>query len=218
MKILILISQYVLKIYQTFLLTIPFFVIQHGLLTVNHWLIAFGVSAMFSNLVNWIAKTIIKRIYKISKRKSLPFLGIGDRPKGAKDCGAFTDCESCNLKTNSFGMPSGHSQIGWFFFIYGSLYMAEHIRIKYHTAENLYKARIWLSVGIVLLFLMAITLSYSRVYLNCHTVQQVIMGGIFGIGVGLLSYWISAMIIEGDKHVDIFDRMRKIFLGDVQQN
>ncbi len=211
MQILNLLIQYILNVYQTFPQTIPFFGIYYGLLTINYWLIAFGISAVFSNLMNKILKTILKFIYNAYGNTSLPLLGLGTRPPNATNCSAFTNCSTCHLKSSSFGMPSGHSQIGWFFFIYGTLYIAEHIQSKFNTHKSIHEKRIWFAFAICFLFIMAITMSISRVYLNCHTIQQVIVGGIIGICLGLLSYWISAMIIYNDKHINIFTNAHNVF-------
>jgi membrane-associated phospholipid phosphatase len=194
--------QNILNIYQSTPITIPFFGIYYGLLTVNYWLLAFGISAIASHFMNNIIKVIFKFIYNVIKSDSIPLLGIGVRPKDAKNCSAFTNCKKCDIYPKSFGMPSGHSQLAWFCFTYGMLYMVEHITQKYTFEKDLVKRRIWFIIGFIIMFLMAITLSYSRVYLKCHTVQQVIIGGLFGIGFGVLLYWISAMIIYQDKNVD----------------
>lgn len=205
--LLIKLIKYILNIYQTFPITLPFFTIFYGILSINYWLIAFSISAISSNLTNKLIKNIFEFIYKLLNKKYLPILGIGDRPPGAINCCAFIDWTKCNKLSDSFGMPSGHSQLAWFCFIYGTLYMATHIR---KTNIDRYKGRIWFIVSSCILLIMAITLSYSRVYLGCHTIQQVILGALIGIGFGLLSFWISSMIIDNDKDVDIFSSVEKV--------
>ena len=210
-----LIGKSFLKIYQTFPQLIPFFGIYYGLLTVNYWLLAFGISAIFSNVSNKAVKTIMKLIYNASGNKTLPVLGLGGRPKDARDCSAFTHCDTCHLRPKSFGMPSGHSQMGWFFFAYGILYLANHVlKALTGTGEdkiNKVPAQIWFIVGSCFLFVMAVTLSYSRVYLSCHTVQQVVLGGFFGLGFGVLSYWVSQIVIEGDDSLKFLHNFRNLF-------
>ena len=39
-------------------------------------------------------------------------------------------------------------------------------------------------ISIILLILLALFVLASRVYLNCHTTQQVIVGGLIGSGLG----------------------------------
>lgn len=198
MKIFSLLGKYFLNVYQTFPQLIPFFGIYYGLITVNYWLLAFGISAIFSNASNKMIKILIEQLYKLSGKTTIPILGLGGRPKDAKNCSAFTDCETCNIRPTSFGMPSGHSQMGWFFFCYGTLFLAENVLKNLKDTKNKKtKSIIWFSIVTTLLFIMAVTLSYSRVHIKCHTVQQVVLGGFIGIGFGILSYYISHLIING---------------------
>ena len=63
-------------------------------------------------------------------------------------------------------MPSGHSQIAWLFTTYKILNLED---------KNFKPISLFL-IGLASL------ISYSRVYWsNCHTIQQVILGAIFGI-------------------------------------
>lgn len=74
----------------------------------------------------------------------------------------------------SIGMPSGHSQFIWTFGTY--------IICKFglHTSNLM---------SLVCIFTGMMYVSYSRVYIeNCHTIQQVIIGGIIGIISGYLIY------------------------------
>ena len=72
-----------------------------------------ALTAVF--ISNWIFKNIIfQALYHLAfitnGQKSLPILGIGSRPPGARSCGLFLDGHPGNT---TFGMPSGHSQITW---------------------------------------------------------------------------------------------------------
>ena len=79
-----------------------------------------------------------------------------------------------NKISNSYGMPSGHSQIAWLFTTYSILNLQNH---KYK------------SMKILLLIILASMTSYSRVYWsNCHTIQQVLVGGLIGIFFGYQAY------------------------------
>ncbi len=49
---------------------------------------------------------------------------------------------------------------------------------------------------ISVLFIIALSISISRVYINCHTVQQVIIGGIIGLIIGFLAYLLTKYIVE----------------------
>ena len=127
-------------------------------------------------ILNRILKNIIFK--PLIGNKNIPILGIGIRPPGAINCGQFKD-NLFNSKiipsiSKSYGLPSGHSQtMGYFMtFIYS------HFRNK---------------PLIFLPFLLySIYIPYTRVQLGCNTVQQVIIGYIFGI----LSYYLIEYIYD----------------------
>ena len=107
--------------------------------------------------------------------KRYPIIGIGKRPNGAKDCGLFLTKKDEFSKT--YGMPSGHALTSWFF----SSYCINRI-FDSNMTNNLKM------IGLLLFSLIAIGVMYSRILFNCHTIQQVIFGGIFGIFLGNLYY------------------------------
>ena len=116
----------------------------------------------FSNgfFKNKIAKPIIGN-------KTLPILGSGKRPKGAKNCGVLKD----GKLSKSYGMPSGHAQSAGFFMLFQLL----------NTNDFLYK---------ILIIFVSIWTMLSRVRLGCHTFQQIIIGGIIGAFIGYLTNYI----------------------------
>ena len=74
-------------------------------------------------------------------------------------------------------MPSGHAQNAVFFSTYTILNLLDNkeiIFVKYF--------------GVVLFIYVALFIMYSRIYLRCHTVQQVIVGGLIGAILGTLYY------------------------------
>ena len=89
-----------------------------------------------------------------------PIIGRGARPPGAMNCGFI----STGKRSNSYGMPSGHTQLISYFLSYELLNSDENI---------LYK---------ILLTMVCIYMVISRIRLGCHTNQQVIMGSLFGFG------------------------------------
>ena len=107
--------------------------------------------------------------------KNYPILGTGTRPKGAKDTGCFLTKK--DIPSNTYGMPSGHATSAWFF----SIYVINKI---FDSSMN----QITKIVGISLFVSLALAIMYSRVKLRCHTIQQVILGAIFGITSGKLYY------------------------------
>tara|TARA_B100001250_G_C19650352_1_gene722359 strand:+ start:464 stop:1015 length:552 start_codon:yes stop_codon:yes gene_type:complete len=107
--------------------------------------------------------------------KNYPILGTGKRPKGAKDTGCFLTKN--NEISNTYGMPSGHATSAWFFSIYT-------INKILDSSMN----QITKIVGISLFISLGLGIMHSRVKFRCHTIQQVILGGIFGSIFGKLYY------------------------------
>ena len=68
---------------------------------------------------NMIFKVIAKGIYNILDTDYIPFIGQGTRPSGAHSCSSFISAPL--MPATSFGMPSGHSQLAWFFAVYACL-------------------------------------------------------------------------------------------------
>ena len=119
-------------------------------------------------LKNYVFKTLMGD-------KNYPILGIGKRPKGAKDTSCFITKKDEISKT--YGMPSGHATSASFFSIYS-------INVIVNSTMNIYNKLF----GILLFIGLAIGVMYSRVKFRCHTIQQVILGGLFGSIFGKLYY------------------------------
>ena len=107
--------------------------------------------------------------------KKYPIIGIGERPKGAKDCGLFLTKK--DIPARSYGMPSGHSQSALFFSVYT---IHEIINSSMNQSIKI--------IGILLLISIGLGIMYSRIYLKCHTIQQVIIGALLGSVLGTLYY------------------------------
>jgi len=146
-------------------------------------------------LSNFFAKLVVfKPIYKLFGKPKLPFLGLGSRPDGAKSC-KFTLDDKIAL---SFGMPSGHSQLAWtvaIYFLFKIIYKFKNDKDdkdkdKTDNKATIIMKYIWLCLSCILLIGIATYISYSRVYIEgCHTIQQVIVGGILGFLGGFLLYY-----------------------------
>jgi membrane-associated phospholipid phosphatase len=73
-------------------------------------------------------------------------------------------------------MPSGHSQCAW---IFSSYFM-------YQLLHNKKTSKYMKAIQSLILIVFAGLMSYSRVYVEgCHTIQQVIVGAILGIIIGI---------------------------------
>jgi len=135
---------------------------------------------------NCIAKRFIfKPIYDLYygkyKTNTIPILGIGSRPYNGDDTNDTNDTND-----TTFGMPSCHSQVAWFI-------------TTYIICKLFYEKLVILIVLFalcILLILLAFYISYSRVYIEkCHTIQQVIIGGILGIIAGLIIFFVEYNLI-----------------------
>ena len=136
-------------------------------------------------LSNWVMKNaIFKPIYNVLDTNKLKVLGLGGRPEGATSCSVVLD----NKPSTSFGMPSGHSQIAWTV----AAYLISRIINKWHNTsigsnKTSNKAieilsYFWMILSVIIILFCATYISYSRVYIEgCHTLQQVIVGGMIGI-------------------------------------
>jgi len=154
---------------------------------------------------NWIIKHMfVKPFYNFLNVKSLPILGIGERPTGATSCGFTLD----NIIDTSYGMPSGHSQMIWTFGTYLICKAINNWINKQNGNDDkdndknddknddnmITQITVFGYMCIILvcaiILLIMIFVSYSRVYIEgCHTIQQVFAGGILGVITGFIIYY-----------------------------
>ena len=111
-----------------------------------------------------VGSEIISRILKYVSKGLLN--DYGERPHGATNCGIFVSPLNCNKMAISYGMPSGHAQFMWT--------AATYQFLLNKPASSIY-------IGL------ALTVSISRYYLGCHSIDQIIVGMIAGIIVGYIS-------------------------------
>lgn len=135
----------------------------------NNWYLLLIISA--DKIINHSLKQLIKWLY--GDDKNICFLGYGKRPLNARNTGCFLKLD--NPESLTYGMPSGHSQNAWLFATY----------LVFMLLKNKPQF-IGLRIGLILCY--SATVSYSRVIENCHTIQQVFLGGLIGIISGLLLF------------------------------
>jgi membrane-associated phospholipid phosphatase len=171
-----------MKLIEDFARFYPAATIIYALMTGDIYLFVFLI---ISNLANGVLK------YKIAKPlmrgKIYTVIGSGERPKGAKHCGIWKDPPG--HITKSYGMPSGHSQEATGF--------ATYMILKNISEGN----EVFTPINIILSGL-AIFIMHSRVDLNCHTIQQVIAGGLIGVLFGTAAFKYKTSILKVIK--DIF--------------
>lgn len=147
----------------------------------------FGIYFLILDILSGLFKGVVRSLYSFLGVETLPIIGAGKRPNGAKYCGCFIDENNLEGKSTSFGMPSGHSMLAIFTAVFWSLYILENY-------EDDYKR----NISLLVLNVCCILVCLSRVYLNCHTIQQVIVGSIIGFILGNLGYKLYKKIINMD--------------------
>ena len=145
-----------------------------GLITRQPIGIFFGIYAYLADLLVHIYKNIFKNyIYK--KTNISKIIGPGERPPGAKYCGIFIDENNLEGKATSYGMPSGHAHFGALSGMFWILYV---LNTQPNDAYRLFI--------IILISIIALSIILSRIYLGCHTPQQVFLGSLVGVLMGYL--------------------------------
>jgi membrane-associated phospholipid phosphatase len=127
----------------------------------------------FSYTINYLLNDLINKILKIyifepiMGNNNFYIFGKGTRPEGAINCGIFRedffDSSVVPKLAISYGFPSGHAQSSGFF--------ATFIHEKFKNNPLIYYP----------LMLYSLYIPYTRLKLGCHTIQQVIVGYIYGI-------------------------------------
>ncbi|XP_012270244.1 dolichyldiphosphatase 1 [Orussus abietinus] len=106
-----------------------------------------------------------------------------------------TLCEDRPMKRATiyieYGMPSSHSQFIWFFAAYTTLFVC----IRLHYNNNSVSERFWRATLIASCIVLAVTVSYSRTYLEYHTMAQVLCGAIIGCVFGVTWFAIVHLIL-----------------------
>jgi len=91
---------------------------------------------------------------------------------------------SRSVQFEEFGMPSSHSQFMWFCSTYMVLF----------TLLRLHHTTLWKLLWVVIALGASTTMAYSRVYLEYHTVAQVVWGGVVG-GLGALLWFTITQLV-----------------------
>uniref|UniRef100_A0A672RW44 Dolichyldiphosphatase n=1 Tax=Sinocyclocheilus grahami TaxID=75366 RepID=A0A672RW44_SINGR len=103
-----------------------------------------------------------------------------------RPCGGHTSV------TTEYGMPSSHSQFIWFFVVYFFLFLY----LRMHQTNNARCVELlWRHILSITLLAVALFVSYSRVYLLYHTWSQVIYGGVAGMVMGVVWFFITQEVL-----------------------
>lgn len=149
-----------------------FYIAMNAFMTTNYETLYFVFSYCCVFICNGILKVISKSVYNYLDVDYIFPFGQGSRPNGCTNSGTFLKVS--DPTAISFGMPSGHSQLAWFFSTYLILTLIEN-------NNNLSNKSKYKNFKIIALVMLATLVSYSRVYIEgCHTLGQVIVGGVLG--------------------------------------
>ncbi|XP_039516998.1 dolichyldiphosphatase 1 [Rhinichthys klamathensis goyatoka] len=101
-------------------------------------------------------------------------------------------CGGHSAVTTEYGMPSSHSQFIWFFVVYFFLFLY----LRMHQTNNARCVELlWRHILSIILMAVALSVSYSRVYLLYHTWGQVIYGGVAGLVMGVVWFFITQEVL-----------------------
>ena len=167
------ISNTISNFFRNSVISIPIINFIIGCILFDKYLIFLTIGLLLSGLLNYIIKYIIYISFNSLNRKW--FL----RPINAKGCDACCDDRPAHDK---IGLPSGHSQLIWFFITY--LFIYSYHKYNYHSLFIL-----------PILIILASSISLSRLgWLGneCHTPFQVIIGALLG---SITSYYWSQYIL-----------------------
>ena len=167
--------------------SMPYTIIQASLLA---YLISgdytYGLFVLFLLIFGDGANALEKKFFKNLSMKKL-----GKRPSGCGVRKKGKTCTGCGIypeymrKSKTWGMPSGHAQILFLTATFWSLYL-----IGKHKKGS----SSLLITQLIIIWLIALIVVGQRVVSKCHSIPQVIVGSIFGIGFGILTYFICRKI------------------------
>jgi membrane-associated phospholipid phosphatase len=165
-----------------------FYAVINILLNPGYKSVILLISLIYDKIINVSLKTLAEYGYDLYDKEELTLLGRGKRPDGAKNTTCFLKYPE--KASNTFGMPSGHSQNAWLFAIYlimhilyNNFYLNEYFNNKFINILKL--------LNITLIIFFSLMVSISRVIEKCHTIQQVIVGGLIGCILGYYTYKIE---------------------------
>lgn len=174
----ILTLSYLKGLMRAYPIFVPFFAFNYGIIFQHKLTLYFALYLIIvDSILVVISKKTSRYVYNVLNREYIFLFGRGKRPKGAKNCGCFIDENDPNKISTSFGMPSGHAIVS----------MTTSIFWSYYILEN-YPKDLKRTLSLLLLNSMGIMVSFSRIFLGCHTIQQVIIGSLIGSYIGYMGY------------------------------
>ena len=158
-----------------------------GLMFFNIKGLIFAGLALLCNIINFFFKNyFFKPIYYSMQKSTLPFLGLGERPHNHPRLDML---ENYYSEAVSFGMPSGHSQSVLFFATFWIMYILIEFKDKKSNNDIIYKCS-----SIIYLMIVSIVVMYNGYYYRYHTIEQIMVGGVIGIGLGVLAFYLCRCV------------------------
>lgn len=127
------------------------------------------ISSLFNKFVS---KHILFKLFEALNLKHVAL-----RPEGCTNSANFINEFSPNKLSTTYGMPSGHSIESMLIAVFLVMYILKNHEksIKRHSL-------------VILVLLIGISVSVSRVVFGCHTILQILIGGIIGSIIGYYGY------------------------------
>ena len=169
---------------RAFPLTMPLGCFLFGLIFQNKLALYFAINFYIADLISHGLKITFKQLYKLLNTDILPILGSYKRPKDAKYCGCFISEDNLKGISTSTGLPSGHSLLAGFTTIFFILFLLDKYSIT-SFKQLLVVPNYKIIISLFTVIMIGVSICYSRIYLKCHTINQVIVGSLIG---GLLGY------------------------------
>ena len=162
----------------TILLQVPSFIIIYLwiqlIFTYKIKYLYFNISIYVNHLLNFMFKKIFSYILPVS---------ITKRPFNAEII--HVDNSTYNIGNSPLGFPSGHSQFMMLFAILMSLYLYND---DSDITTNLPKY--------IFIWLLAFGVLWQRWFSRSHTILQILVGGLIGIGFGIMYFKIYTLYFK----------------------
>ena len=170
------------SIFRSVPFTLPILIIIYYYFIQNKFIFYLFIGTIIINFlcIPFLKKLLIPIGIKLSdiyKTDDIPFIGRFKRPIGSTNTGCFYISDDTYSSTS--GMPSGHCMLTTFTCTYLYYYIIDKYKISKKNKPFIF----------CIMLMISIYMAYTRVLMNCHTVQQTIIGSIIGYILGYYYYF-----------------------------
>lgn len=99
-----------------------------------------------------------------------------------------------NCGLSGHGMPSNHAQFVFFTLAFWSCHVCNMSVVKFSASVN--GGMVYRHFIVLLLSLAALGVGFSRVYLEYHYLNQVVVGSFLGLVLGAMWYWVVQTVLR----------------------